>query len=1075
VTANEPVRLAVKTREVAPSCSAARQVNVTWEYWARETSGWVALDGAPTGIVDVSRQPSVLDFAPLTFPPLSQHMFRARASFAGYPESQQAQTQLFRVMVRARPPPIAVVLGPRQASMHCGFALDASGSLDPSLLEGETGELLFRWSCAPDVGSHGHMCEDLVRNFNVSNASRVDGQGASGPVLDVEGGQLPVGAFLFTVAVRRAADGREAGAVGTASWSVRVANSTMPSITVSASWEDMARLPAAGITAEVSAHFRGGEACHGHASLAWLWSLVELGAAPDMEPRLVSLLTTENHTDGFLVRQSTSDLRHDLWETGEIYSYALLQAESYEQLTSLALRKRVSLAVLEEEGVSALAYAPPFVADMAPDSGSVLLVPPSGEVVRTDFAFSTSGWADEEPSSLAFAFYRFPGVSSAVLPVEWHNASSPRYWASLGGELLQTWGPTSQVSGVLLPVGTHSVVARAIDALGSEGSAAVSDLTVLEPQGSLSMEEIEDALRAAEASRSPIRLLDACAVVAGAIAADQVGQPSRRLSEDRTSRRLSEANASAPGLPDASRRALADRILGILQTAVGIMDGSGDLMQKIGNSVVNLLAAGDSTLDLGFLSDVIVLLDESLGLVVSASSGGTSTGSGNAVLGSIASLDIHVFEASKRSNQSNQSHQSDQSGQSGPSARRLQGLLESPTNGTNGTNLTSASNQTVTSLGANVSAPELLRRLLAVTSLLGLSAQQALAAGEAQRLWAPGPGGTPWISGGVAAADLESSEAGTVEMMPGLTLPPVRLVRVAMGLAPGDCGTLGVQQTEWLGSNPLRWELAEPSAVAHGQVKVVEVRLCGGPPVRLNRTGSLSSSLWVTLQLPPAPAERSGSTLTPRCLVYDAEVRNWTQVGMDLASYDKAAGTARCLAAPMTGTYAVTWEHVKDPVRRSYTRVFTGGEDKSNTVLIVLLIVVLSCACCCSGGGYGYWDRQQRLSRARIAAMEKYVEEDTTPVESLAPIESDTDSYATPPPLVDLSNVDFAHYSPEELFRLARTTPNPPPNLVAAVDAVVLKRKKERQLRTSAQSTARYTQAVPPPLPPLPQRLSRPL
>ena len=177
MNASETVSLQIGTKVVSTSqCAAAAAGDVantvvvvwSWRYEENWADPWVPLVGSQ--FVDASPQPNVARFRPFTFQPGSVVLMRATAAFPHTTTAELPQV-VFTLTVRPRAPPVAVVAGPQEVAGACAFALDASGSRDPSLPAGTAPDFDFAWSCEPAT-KLGPRCNDLS-NFAVQDSEGI--------------------------------------------------------------------------------------------------------------------------------------------------------------------------------------------------------------------------------------------------------------------------------------------------------------------------------------------------------------------------------------------------------------------------------------------------------------------------------------------------------------------------------------------------------------------------------------------------------------------------------------------------------------------------------------------------------------------------------------------------------------------------------------------------------------------------------------------------------------------------------------------------------------------------------------
>merc|ERR1719424_7419 len=145
-----------------------------------------------------------------------------------------------------------------------------------------------------------------------------------------------------------------------------------------------------------------------------------------------------------------------------------------------------------------------------------------------------------------------------------------------------------------------------------------------------------------------------------------------------------------------------------------------------------------------------------------------------------------------------------------------------------------------------------------------------------------------------------------------------------------NCSDIGVQQTEWVGTNPHHWSTSNASTAAKtiavesdADVKVVEVRRCGINMV----LKALTDPLEISLKLPKMSlAAPSGYKNVPHCVLFDPTTGIWSADGISVKAdqtgltHTKVAGDAiSCLATRGGGSFTAVWKAMWIPTTTTTT------------------------------------------------------------------------------------------------------------------------------------------------------------
>ena len=140
-------RFVIQITPPAPVCPGSVKLKyfkvpsfVNWEYRAAGDNTWV--DPERLGLLDMPREPTMLQFPPFCFPTGTRHQLNATTW--SLDENATAIYSNFTVLPRAAPE--ASLLAPNNANSKCGFTLDASQSKDISGNNLDA-PLNYNWSC----------------------------------------------------------------------------------------------------------------------------------------------------------------------------------------------------------------------------------------------------------------------------------------------------------------------------------------------------------------------------------------------------------------------------------------------------------------------------------------------------------------------------------------------------------------------------------------------------------------------------------------------------------------------------------------------------------------------------------------------------------------------------------------------------------------------------------------------------------------------------------------------------------------------------------------------------------------
>jgi hypothetical protein len=553
-------------------------VIIEWEYWQTSPPAWISL--ASANLVDDAKAPTVLELAAFTFDHNTVQELRATAKYESATQAAQNPSVTFTITIKPTPPVVAALKGPSQASPECAFTIDASDSVDPAENPAQPQGLSYAWSCSEPA------CDALV-------------QGRSAAQLDFGAGNLTDGTYNFTVSVSRSGESSSSSA----SFTVAMVSGGPPPTTLSVPWTAGSRISVQKTyIKDLEATVQISAGCALAAGAVFQWALVDSAA-----PTIVSkLLPTKSASIASGHLYWTREFPGPSLTAGLSYAFALLYSSA-----SLDLQSGDTIPA------SVLTFlTPAFKADGVPHSGMVQVNPVQGSALTSSFSFATSGWVDEDPSSaLTYAFFRFPVTNGSLTlqggsptcggpgtchpSIDWQDPMSPQYW-SKQGKKVGAWGTPDSVSGLIMPTGSYTVVARAQDTFGGKGVTMTLGPIVSAPDPEdLTPDALNSALDLAMSSNSPSNLMNSLSVVA-------------------------DMSSAAPLTAD-EKSAMAEKHIGCLETLGGITDASMDNVEQVGSVIGSVVQSGGDAMDsdqLGRVTDVLAgLISEADSLTPEAATG----------------------------------------------------------------------------------------------------------------------------------------------------------------------------------------------------------------------------------------------------------------------------------------------------------------------------------------------------------------------------------------------------------------------------------------------------------------------
>eukprot|EP00931_Biecheleriopsis_adriatica_P112461 TRINITY_DN870_c0_g1_i4.p1 TRINITY_DN870_c0_g1~~TRINITY_DN870_c0_g1_i4.p1 ORF type:complete len:1850 (-),score=394.28 TRINITY_DN870_c0_g1_i4:66-5369(-) len=801
-------------------------------------------------LMDLSFASRSLRLPAFSFDPATQHQFRVSASYSDSSPTAKKPAYIFDLTVNPARAPVAIIRGPKETSAACEFIVDASRSKDLSLRPGEVKDFSYEWSCE-QVGT-ALPCN--LSNLEEAQQARTDGTGAAGEQLLVSPSALPEGTYTFTVRVGRA---QVPGSLqGTASMDVVVKNAALPPVAFTVPWskDESVSTQQGGLLGLSKASVKGsGDSCQVPPEWGWRFALVEEEAPFKVVKFLETLESRDEATTS--VELSTSDFQGSFMIPGIKYAYALLQTDTREEMDDFASQPPANLEAAIAAGAR-VAQSDAFLADGPPASGFISISPERGFAVTTEFSASFTGWFDEDPESLQFSFYRFPLDPSIRLTASGeafvaNDTFVPPVVEWVDSTAANHW---RKLGGTLMqPYSKRTAITNYVFATGSYFLVAVAkDRLGGVSYGAFSLGPLVEAPE-------------------GGLSEEEAAQFFTKVMSTNDGNTVLNAVdavaslASSSGDPSASAE-LADQALSVLESAVSFVEPTNDQMAKTGSVLTNMMETSTSsgTASAATANKAAAILDTALSSSLSEAGSGLDEEAGAVLLSSIGAVG-DVFSASD----------AEESGSSG-----------------------STENNT--------------DKLSALASKLGEAVLVSLPMGEPSVMSTVGEDGSG-LELEVQKEELQTAEpvtAGNVEI-PGSALLGVERRLQAEGA--GACDSIGIQQTNWVKSNPYVWadqNVGDNSyASPFTTVKVLELKRCG-------KLIDVQANPPVSMQLPvgEAPAEEApfGFEWKPQCVKFADKA--WTAFGMTMLSdVNVGSNAVRCTSDSTSGSYAAIFVPVPLP------------------------------------------------------------------------------------------------------------------------------------------------------------------
>lgn len=858
--------------EVATS-STLMDVSVEWQYYRAGASwGWNSI--AWWNLTDTNRAPNMVEFPASTFQESTKHFLKAVVSYSSAIfEDLPSVTINFDLTVKARPRLVAKIEGPAASPHNCDFVLTTERSYDEMALPGEAPAFLAVWEFKRIEG-----CTLVLPHS--SNRFARDGTGTNGHTLIIKGGTLMPCTYEFSVRIRRPDQSLLLGGADTFFVNITNGNSSgaLPPITLQVPWMDGHRV-STGVTPfayqPVKAFVSGGSTCNLPQDWAWRWALAEErnttsnatsnATTSNVSSTLLGLLEMSlNHTDKG-IEVNTTDLPAKLVKSGGRYCYVLLFTKSAKAMETF--EKNFSLA-LRESGPPSLEFASDwnltlmksdcFVADMPPALGSIVVEPLSGQAAATPFALSATGWVDDATVALKYAFYRFPLPSNLYLVMD------------AAGNLV-TYPDDFQMPPVEWEDSESPFYFKSLGGLELSRWAdarALPDL--IYPNGSFFvLVRVRDNL-GAETLSSPILGPLVTEMQAESAAAAVTALQSTFGSGDAdTIFRAVDAVANAKvgtetGTLDSAK--LAQETMNALVVASNVLEGTPEAMIKMNDVLTSVVSNQKGAQTEQVLSTAYDVLKDCMETMISSNVAATDNSTARAFLGSI----LAIGDASKDVAENEASDQAaDIVGKCTNLTIKLGDIAirEIPLGGSG----------LLRSLDTDGRGPSmrLSKRTLYHMTVKGFNAD-------------------------------------------GLQMPKKLMSRRLLRRLAGSCTKAGINQVEWLKSNPYKW--ADPSLGVNAHVnpdasiKVLELRRCE----KAFTFTDAKTPVVVDVFIPVKPEEIYAYEQRPYCAMWDQVDLKWSTQGVELLEYPAVlAGNGgdrvQCSTRVGGGVYTAYWKPFRLP------------------------------------------------------------------------------------------------------------------------------------------------------------------
>eukprot|EP00930_Biecheleria_cincta_P054301 TRINITY_DN4031_c0_g1_i1.p1 TRINITY_DN4031_c0_g1~~TRINITY_DN4031_c0_g1_i1.p1 ORF type:complete len:1917 (+),score=290.80 TRINITY_DN4031_c0_g1_i1:241-5751(+) len=662
-------------------------------------------------------------------------------------------------------------------------------------------------------------------------------------IASVKGAQLLPGRYSFKLKVRRKTD----GSTGNATFTVRIVSSSkaLP-IVIRAPWENMSSVSTqvGSRLGDISAVVQGDDgACQVPPSWKWQWALVE-DALPRRVVALLDTTVARQDTENS-VHLTTSDFRGSLMEPGKIYAYALLMTKNEVEMDAITSFGAQDLDTYIRSGAT-VRRSDPFLADAPPSSGTLMSQPMYGFSAMGIFTISTQGWLDENPDELSFALYRFPLPSNVTLT---RDGSS---------------------EGIVL---SGDIQRAIIDWHDSTNPRFWSTLggRLLRPLGQSSL--FVDLSMPAGAHMLAVKAVDKLGATGDAILfGPLVDNPPFGIESDVATNLISESYASADAdqilttidavalVPlanstSAEQAEVTGTMMTAMEKAVSFLEPSSESIQTVGDVLSSVLVSSAKNGPAG-RAKAAQRASQLMSSVLDLASTGVDAAAGTALLGSINQIGNAYASAGSTS--------------------------EGPVNATETAIRSQELQNLVSKLGDSA------MKLIPLGATQSLRSVDAAGRGIDITLMKTG------LDGRQTAAPIEAPGGLRI---PGSALINVRRLQAELG-SNGSCTELGIQQTDWLSSNPYHWansSIGLTHVATDASVKVLEITKCG----TIFSFSDIDPPMSMDIQMPAAPAADPpyGYSFEPRCARFDSSGNQWTTDGLrvlqPLSIYPK---TVQCLA-----------------------------------------------------------------------------------------------------------------------------------------------------------------------------------
>lgn len=863
--------------EVATS-STLMDVSVKWQYYSAGAKwGWNSI--AWWNLTDANLAPNMVEFPALTFEEDTKHFLRAIVSYSSEIFVDLPSVTInFDLTVKPRPRLVAKIEGPAEAPETCDFVLTTTGSYDEMALPGEAPAFLATWDfkrikgCTLDIP---HSRNRFAR----------DGTGKGGLTLIIKAGTLMPCTYEFSVKIRRPDQSLVLGGADT--FFINVTNSTdaLPPISLQVPWREGHRV-STGLTPFA---FQPVMALVGSSNCSlpdwtWRWALVEEQNVSNATSNATSLKLlglmnmSLNHSEKGL-EVNTTEWPAKLLKSGGRYRYIFLFAKSHETMETfennftLALRNGTRETLENNFTFASRQGSPPvefasswnltfmktdcFVADTPPELGSIVVEPLSGQAASTPFVLAATGWVDDNTAALEYAFYRFPLPGNSTLSLD------------AAGNLV-TYPHDFEVPSIEWEDSESPNYFKSLGGLELRRWADYADARVLSdlicPTGSFFlMVRVRDSLGAETLSHPVLGPFVTEMQAESVAAAVTVLQSTFGSGDANTIFNAVDAVANAKVAADTSTvdsAKLAQDTINALVVASTLLDGTSETMIKMNDVLTSVVRNQNGAQTEQVLTTASDILKDCIEAMMSSKTAANDNSTARAFLGSI----LAIGDASKDVAENEASDQ----------------------------------------------AADVVAKCTNLTIKLGDAAIREIPIGSSgllRSLDKDGRGPSMRLSKRTLYhMTVKGFNADGLQLPKRLVMR--RLLRRLAGAAP--CTKVGINQVEWLKSNPYRWadpslgvnEYVEPDA----SIKVLEIRRCE----KAFTFTDAKNPMVVDVFIPVKPEDPYAYENRPYCAMWDEVDLKWSTDGVELLDYPTVlAGSGgyhvQCSTRVGGGVYTAFW------------------------------------------------------------------------------------------------------------------------------------------------------------------------